>query len=754
MSMIKKTIQLLSFLFFSYQAVAAKDPISWVLTQSLPAVLLVEGGTYVTAYSFTNQIPMTMVNPLTILKTSNSASEFSFNDLCTGKRLAFLETCRVTIYLNPVSSGTKTVQLTEVYGHDRVPLPVLNSLAIGSLSTGVTGDVTTLLPVTMQVSESANWMFSFTNNGTEPATGINIAVPGTTFRTTCSLPLLPNHTCTVSGTYTAPSAGQQTILATFSYAQGAAVTLSTSTHVDGQSGGLVCTAAAPLPPEVLDNSVSNVTLLCTNKSGAAITIDNHVPTYPVGGVPGTFVPDGGGDNCTAQVLVNGGSCQLKGVYTAPAAGTPSNVTISLLVNYHTIAVNGLSSSVSTATDVVAAIINNRNISLVNNCSFDVWWSMVGGAVGGSSCVSNSDCPIGSSCNVSSGICYYNNYAPTTGTYQIVKNGGTAETEIIASAASINNILWSGLISASTACDGSSTCLNNACDNNGGASSCTPGVGFQQPATEAEFTFLLVGGANVDTYDISNVNGFSMPISMATDQPVSNYTCGTAGNNVAVGGLGACNFSSVTPPTNMYYWVSNTGTACSGSNTCGISGQICGLAFSPSANNFTKNCGDFLGYWAANEICQTNPAFTSPFGDNFSCNQVLNTPFPTNAYTLTQLLKCSPPSSTAPLFNSCYGSYPGYSTTDLPLCCGCTNWPGITTPSASCPAGQVDPQWTSYVQPIIQWMKQACPTSYSYPYDDKASTFQCTAAPTTHYTITFCPGGGTGLPSGKTDGRGS
>lgn len=35
-------------------------------------------------------------------------------------------------------------------------------------------------------------------------------------------------------------------------------------------------------------------------------------------------------------------------------------------------------------------------------------------------------------------------------------------------------------------------------------------------------------------------------------------------------------------------------------------------------------------------------------------------------------------------------------------------------------------------------KKACPTAYSYAYDDRTSTFTCTSS-STDYTITFCPG---------------
>ena len=760
MNIIVKPIQLFCLLLLPVSSVFASDPIKWEQTQSFPAEIFVPGGTYVASYTFINELPFTMATPLTIEKTNNAASEFSYDDLCSGKKLRHLEPCTVTIYLNPRVTGIKTVQLTEAYGNNRVPLPVSSTAASsGSGGTDILGAKSTSLPATMSIEEQRPWKFTFTNEGTEPATGLNLTVLGASYSTSCVLSLSnipPNNTCDVEGTYTATVTGPHTISATLSYAQGAPVEQITSTNGSGEDSGLVCKPAVGFAPETLINSSTPVTLLCTNKTGADITIDSHTTSYPPGNSqPGTFTLGAGGDNCTAQLLHNTASCQLSGTYVAPSTAATS-ITISLLVNYHTPSTSGLSSSTSTSTDVVTQINNLRTIHLVNQCNFDVWWSMVGGAISNSpTCTSDLDCNKGATCNVSAKLCYYNNYGPTTGSYHLVEHTGTATTQIIQTPASTlsDQILWKGLISASTQCTNGSSCLNNDCQSNGGLASCTAGVGFNQPATEAEFTFKLTDQGNVDSYDISNVNGFSMPISMATNQTVSDYSCGTAGNNQASGNLKACNFSNVVPPTNMYYWVSNTNTACSNQNTCSAGSQICGLAFDPSKNSFTKNCGDFLGYWAANQICQTEPGFTSPFGDNFSCNQVLSTPFPGNTYTLTQLLKCSPPLSYAPLFNSCYLDYSAsYSSTELQQCCGCTDWAGIATPSAMCPAGQTDSQWDKYVKKLITWMKEACPTSYSYPYDDKASSFQCSASEATEYTITFCPGGGTGLPANKTDGR--
>lgn len=747
MNIYKSALLILSTLL-SFDAMSATDPVKWTLKQHFPSQVEAQTGTYVAVYTLTSQLPYTMVKPLLVQKVTNAPSEFTYKDSCSGKKLAHNQSCDVSLLFKPIAAGKKTIELIEVYGNERVPLP---TLSINVLKNGkdFTGAVTTALPATMDINTSAPWQFTFTNNDTTPATGINISVAGNTYNTNCKTVLSntpPHNSCYVQGTYTAASTGAEKISVRFSYTQGKTIQLNTSTTV-GASGALVCTAAVPFAPQILVNSVVNpVTLLCTNKGSGDITITSHTPTYPT---QGSFVPGVGGDNCTAQVLHHNASCQLSGAYTAPSSPA-ANQTLSLQVNYTP---SVAPATVSTETDVVTTITNKRTIHLVNKCNFNVWWSMVGGAITNSpACTSNTDCPTGSTCNTSAKTCYYNNYGPTSGSYSLIPTNGLASTEIISTAASQlgDDVLWKGLISASTKCN-NGKCANNDCQSNGGQSSCAAGVGFQQPATEAEFTLLNSGSGNVDTYDISNVNGFSMPMSMSTNVVPSSYTCGTAGNNVAVGSLKACNFSNVTPPSQMYYWVSNTGTSCNSKNKCANTGQICGLAFVPHKNTFAKMCGSFLGYWAANEICQTDADFSSPFGDSFTCKQHLGTPFPAQTYTLTQLLKCSPPNAAAPLFNSCYLNYPPH-TKNLDRCCGCTNWAGVANPSASCPVGQTDPQWTSYVQPLIQWMKKACPTSYSYPYDDKASTFQCTASSSTSYTITFCPGTGNGLPSGKIDGR--
>jgi len=536
------------------------------------------------------------------------------------------------------------------------------------------------------------------------------------------------------------------------------------------SDALVCVAQAAFAPQTLINSRNPITLLCTNNSmhkiaitntssGASGSLGGGKATYP-DDVTEVFPSDTNADNnCASSQTVSlpkNGACQLNVIYEAPSSPV-DYVSIALTVDYQDKYGKNYTASTSTSTRVVNKIDNERTIYLTNLCSFPVWWGMVGGAVTNSN---GNNCPNGS--YGSGNSCLYNGTAPTVGSYKLEANGGSATTVIMQTEAStsFDNVMWKGVISGQTKCIANNGCDNNDCVSSGGTKQCTKG--FKQPATEAEFTFLLTGATNgavnVDSYDITQVNGFSMPMSMGPrtqsefSVPMSmgtsastetDYRCATAGSITDQGTLKAANYTAISPPTNMYNWVSGYAADCS---SCKNS-EICGLAYD-ATQGFEKSCGNFLGYWSANQICQTDQSFTSPFGDQFYCAASLSPPL--NGYNLGDLLKCMRPDKSEPLFNSCYLSYPN--TTDAQDCCGCTDWTNIATPTVSCPTNQINPQWVSLVQPVIEWMKRANPTGYSYPYDDKASSFQCTADVTTKYEVIFCPGKQTGLPNGKTDGR--
>ncbi|KAL3527220.1 hypothetical protein ACH5RR_011876 [Cinchona calisaya] len=70
-----------------------------------------------------------------------------------------------------------------------------------------------------------------------------------------------------------------------------------------------------------------------------------------------------------------------------------------------------------------------------------------------------------------------------------------------------------------------------------------------------------------------------------------------------------------------------------------------------------------------------------------------------------------------------------------------------TPEYCCKGEYASPS-TCSPSVYSQIFKSACPTSYSYAYDDATSTFTCTAA---DYTITFCPSSSSGQKASKSEG---
>src|SRR5262249_9279347 len=147
------------------------------------------------------------------------------------------------------------------------------------------------------------------------------------------------------------------------------------------------------------------------------------------------------------------------------------------------------------------------------------------------------------------------------------------------------------------------------------------------------------------------------------------------------------------------------------------------------NLLQKTCGRLLGYWTADQICGIQRNYGAPF----NCSQTL--PAPQNNLTWWNLFACVG-------VGSCYASGAGTN------CCGCVNWDqiGIPVPPGPTTAQCVNqnPNWVNGVLPGLSWLKKACPTVYTYPFDDMSSTFTCqqmvNGTNAVNYTITFCPAG--------------
>ena len=783
------------------------DPISWKLNQQFENPTHA-GRSYSVTYTLTNQLPFQLVKPLVISKNASPKAEFTYVDKCTGQRLAPKASCTVTATLLPLVSGPKELQLTiGGYDNNQIKLPQLTTQTSGSITNEVVESVSQSLPYQMTLGSTANYAFTFTNHSTASATSTAVKVTQsnggtpTILSNTCTAAglssgvLLAGASCTVSGSYLPNSAGTkpQTVSATLTFqgTQGSPSTATTTTTVvnSQQSSALVGSLIPPyyLPPVTVQSKAYPVKFLFTNVSsgvihfsglgvGSVTCMDNH--SIDCSSHLSAFT-----SNCNTSLPApnpTAAACELTATFSAPAATNPAT-TYTLTANVPFTGGTGSPAEVTTAGTVVTTLSTTRTIKLVNQCSFPVWFSLNGSAVSGVSCnAAGQGCPPGTSCNTSTKSCYWNNAKPNTGTsYMLAKNGGNNTVTIPAH--NYGGTQWSGNISASTLCNGSS-CAQAACDNHGGTTSCAPGKGFTQPATQAEIT---MGAATNDSYDVEVINGFHIPIVMQPEYyagipaTADNYNCGAPGNYAAGNNFGSCNWKNVSLPTpssgtgksSGYYWVSGGGKACSitqGTSQCPTN-QLCGLSQNTATGVFTQSCGNFLGYWSADQVC-SNAGLSAEVSKFFNCSLPLPTAsgFPVSS-TLYKLMACSVPSGDVkPLYNSCYLSYPGESTTAIETCCGCVDWwnPNNTSGTTihanqatqSC-GKQIDRSWTQYVQPMVQWMKATCPSAYVYPFDDKTSGFSCTnnlpnKPNSTGYTITFCQGN-TGLPTGLTvDGRGS
>ncbi|TIE17871.1 thaumatin domain-containing protein, partial [Legionella pneumophila] len=154
---------------------------------------------------------------------------------------------------------------------------------------------------------------------------------------------------------------------------------------------------------------------------------------------------------------------------------------------------------------------------------------------------------------------------------------------------------------------------------------------------------------------------------------NNYNCGVPGNDTADNGFGACNWNAATVPVidqvpgNGFYWVTGGGQSCSITSAnpgCPLM-TLCGLD-----SNFNQVCGNFLGYWSADQVCGSSnvPAVVQSY---FKCNQPLptaTTPFYPSGAVLSNLMLCSVPTGfTGPRYNTCYNAYPSSSPTDIAQC---------------------------------------------------------------------------------------
>lgn len=410
-----------------------------------------------------------------------------------------------------------------------------------------------------------------------------------------------------------------------------------------------------------------------------------------------------------------------------------------------------------ASAVVASNNGNRTLTFVSQCKNQtIRLGVNGGFV--QNCGANNSCPTGTTCLTKREPpgCFWNFPAPSSGS-PVLSTGDQVVYQLddppITSTVTTHGqtvtqtIKWSGNVYASTHCAADGTgCLTAMCpQSEGGVTSvipCPTGVGPQGPVTLAEFTF---GFDSPDFYDISIINGVNIPVAMtpgtSTTSASDPYFCQTPGSPSKSGtGLLGCSWAfdpskivlngQTTDQSTLLRAVEPGGPACGSGGTC--ASGVCGRQLELGTNTLPEVCGTQIGWWTADEIC----VYT---GNNFGSPVDCTTAVPGQGQ-VTNLYGCDGFNA-----NSCYNKDQANST-----CCGCPNWvvDGTTLPIA--PGFQcygTNAQWTALAEPWSAFIKDACPTAYTFPFDDATSTFTCntpnlsqTNPNTMNYTITFCPGG--------------
>lgn len=324
----------------------------------------------------------------------------------------------------------------------------------------------------------------------------------------------------------------------------------------------------------------------------------------------------------------------------------------------------------------------RGFHFKNRCDFTVWVGTIGNPIAPKKdCQGDGDCGADQTCDPGNKLCTW--IAPDGGGWEMPAD---AEHEVVLPPA------WGGRFWPRTGCANFNEMGVPACETGdcGGHQQCPTGVGGSPPATLAEFTLIPPEQpVGLDFYDVSAVDGANVPVRIAAvpktfvkePPPGANvtYYCGSPGDVVAHGALAAC-------PWDLQA-------------KCPKELQVIAQ-------------GKYVGCRSAGQGCAIDP----------------NNP----------ALACA---QTNDLYG-CVGGGPNdvvgscYSNDAAPTCCGCPSW----SPDGECKNHYAKWQLPSLPEKYAKVFKDACPTAYSFPYDDPTSTFTCKGTDTQNvsYEITFCP----------------
>lgn len=560
-------------------------------------------------------------------------------------------------------------------------------------------------------------------------------------------------------------------------------------HSSGSCTSLSITPILPLPTSTYVYADNVVKFRVTNECVSESIVLGQVNLSTTTG-SATLTTNGTYDQCSFNTIAAGNHCDVT-ASVIPSSTTPLTVKASVTPTSPT---GGSEVSATTAAGTVNTNQQpTHHFYFVNQCDFDVWYG-IGNAAGTSG-----------NATPDPNLTTYPTGAPASAYHLPAQVPNQAPSTIDLSFSEyINGALWPR--TGCTMNGNQFVCATGTCATLSNSATCVSGTETLAmplpPYTKIEQTVMPTAGAD-GVYDVSIINGMNVPVEMKAFGPrganqVGTSTPGNPNNVYTCTGAGAviqpttssllagCPWSfdpsssltGITDVNSDFYWVTpGSDDACSTSTLP----QLCGMAYdvNPPANpsKINRKLGGFLAFSTLTNYIGYHE--TSQWGSqNLYTTYGMGTPITSTStvaygppYNYTVMIGC--------IYNQALGSANSCNLSTLTnaeyqACCGCVDWT-MTTPNTKCGGGSTNwpgtgtnSLWTTNtpseatvnytIEKAVTWLKNACPTTYVYQFDDTASSFQCnTDGATSLYTsyqITFCPGGISGLPTGASDARGT